>query len=357
MTEPAIEWRVESNALTNPPSSWARVMPKDTFDYARLAERIALKNPVCSVEQAESVLRTRDAEILAILLEGSQVCLENAFTYHLSLKGRLAAPDDPLPPDSVLNLQVYAARPLVEELRRKAKLKRLPPEQKIPVLTGAEDTVLHLHDVLNSDGVLQLTGTQLLFDPKIGNGECVIAGTREGRIVQTRFALLSNSLILVVPEIPSQTQPWNNEYRLSVSTRYTAHGSLRTGVYQRLLRTPLAIQLGASNGILSGAETSAPLVQVTGGHLNTEGARVRVQAAIDAQSGELRLTLLDMNEGGATSDAVRVNGNTTYTLSGYPGSDLTSLEVTVLDYAALLRKIRDEYQGRLVEILDVGAGS
>jgi hypothetical protein len=333
------------------------VIPKDSFDYARLAERIVLKNPVCSVEQAESVLRTRDAEILAILLEGSQVLLENAFTYYTTITGRLALPDDPLPPNSTVKVQVRVARPFVEALRQKAKLVRLPSEQKAPVLSSAEDTVLELHDVLNSDGILRLTGTQLLFDPKTGNGECVIAGTREGRAVQTRFALLSNSLILVVPEIPSQTQPWNNEYRVSVSTRYTAHGSLRTGVYQRLLRTPLAVQLGANNGILSGAETSAPLVRLTGGHLTQEGARTRIQAAIDGQSGELRLTLLDMNEGGASGDAVRVTGNNTYTLSGYPGSDVTTLEVTVLDYAALLSKIRDEYQGRMVDILDVGAGS
>jgi hypothetical protein len=357
MTEPAIEWRVEPNALTSPPSSRALVIPKDSFDYTRLAERIVHKNPVCSVEQAESVLRTRDAEILAILLEGSQVLLENAFTYHTTITGRMALPDDPLPPNSTIKVQVRVARPFVEALRQKAKLVRLPAEQKAPVLSSAEDTVLALNDVLNSGGVLRLTGTELLFDPKTGNGECVIAGTREGRTVQTRFAMLSKSLILVVPDIPSQTQPWNNEYRVSVSTRYTAHGSLRTGVYQRLLRTPLAVQLSADDGILSGAETSAPLVRLTGGHLTAEGTRTRIQAVLDALSGELRLSLLDMSEDGETGDAVRVSGNTTYTLTGYPGSDVTTLEVTVLDYAALLSKVRDEYQGRLVDILDVGAGS
>lgn len=352
----AIQWRPEKNSLTTPHSHWVRIIPKDSLGYARLAERIVLKNPVCSAEQAESVLRTRDEEIMEILLDGSQVSLENAFTYHLSVTAKLDAPDDPLPPDATVNVQVYAVRPFVEAVRQEAKLERLPPDQKAPVIAGTEDTVLGLNDVLNPSGVLRLSGTELLFDLQSGSGECVIEGTREGRTVQTRFAMISNSLILVVPEIPSQPDPWNNEYRVSVSTRYTAHGSLRTGTYQRLLRTPLAVSLGNNDGILSGAETDAPLARVTGGQLNGDSARVRVQAAIDGLTGELRLNLLDMREGGATGDAVRVIGDGLHVLPGYAGSALLSLNVTVDNYTALLAKVRDEYQGRLVDILDVDGG-
>jgi hypothetical protein len=353
----SIVWRPEENAMTNPRSHWVRVIPKDSLGYAKLAERIVLKNPVCSAEQAESVLRTRDTEILAILLDGSQVSLENAFTYHLSVTAKLDAPDDPLPPDATVNVQVYAARPFVEAVRHAAKLERLPPEQKLPLIAGAEDTVLGLNDVLNPGGVLQLTGTGLLFDPKTGSGECVIAGTREGRAVQSRFAMISNSMILVVPEIPAQTEPWNNEYRVSVTARYTAHGSLRTGAYQRLLRTPLAVVLGQNNGILSGAETS-PLARVTGGQLNgAASVRVRIQAAINAQDGKLRLSLLDMSEGGAAGDEVRVTHNGVCALPGWVGSDLSSLEVTVDNLKDLVSKIMEEYTGRLVDILDVSSGS
>ena len=353
----AIQWRPEKNSLTTPHSHWVRIIPKDSLGYARLAERVVLKNPVCSAEQAESVLRTRDEEIMEILLDGSQVSLENAFTYHLSVTAKLDAPDDPLPPDHVINVQVYAVKPFAEAVRQAAKLERLPPEQKVPLIAGAEDTVLGLNDVLNPSGVLRLSGTELLFDLQSGSGECVIEGTREGRTVQTRFAMISNSLILVVPEIPSQSDPWNNEYRVSVSTRYTAHGSLRTGTYQRLLRTPLAVSIGNDDGILSGAEADAPLARVTDGQLTGQSARVRVQAAIDAQSGELRLALLDMREGGAAGDAVHVTGDGVYTLTGYADSALTSLEVTVDNYTALLAKLREEYTGRLVDILDVDGGA
>jgi hypothetical protein len=353
----SIQWRIELNALTNPPSYRAIVVPKDTFGYARLAERIVLKNPVCSAEQAEAVLRTKDETILEILLEGCHVALENSCAYILSVSGRMEEPDDQLPPNSAVNVRIHPARPFVEKLRQEAHLERLPPEQKAPVIAGAEDTVLGLNDVLNSGGVLRLAGTDMLFDPKTSTGECVIEGTREGRVVQTRFAMISNSLVLVVPEIPSQTQPYNNEYRVLISTRYTAHGTLRTGTYQRLLRTPLVVQLGSNDGILSGVEASAPLVRVTGGQLSAEGARVRIQAAINAQDGQLRFNLLDMNEGGSAGNAVAVTANGAYTLPGYAGSGVTTLEVTVLDYTALFNKIREEYTSRLVDILDLGGGS
>jgi len=204
--------------------------------------------------------------------------------------------------------------------------------------------------------MLRLTGTDLFFDPRTGNGECVLEGTRNGRTVQTRFAMTSNTQVLVVPQIPAQPDPWNNEYRVSVSTHYTAHGNLRTGTYPRLLRTPLAIDPAGNNGILSGSETS-PLVRVTDGQLSEADARVRIQAVLNAQDGDLYLSLLDMNKGGVAGDAVRVTGNGTYTLPGYTGSALTSLEVTVDRYPLLEKKIREEYTGRMVDILDVSGGA
>ncbi len=59
-------------------------------------------------------------------------------------------------------------------------------------------------------------GSNLLFEPEHNSGECVIKGTRSGSINQLQFALVSNSTILVVPDIPSPANPWNNEYTLSV---------------------------------------------------------------------------------------------------------------------------------------------
>jgi hypothetical protein len=156
--------------------------------------------------------------------------------------------------------------------------------------------------------------------------------------------------------VPTQTQPWHNEYRLSITTTYSEHGTPRTGIYKQMLRTMLGVRIGDDPGILSSSGT-VPLVTVTGGTLAAEGARLRIQVVLDAQDGDLRFSLLDMEEGGKTGDDVRVAANGVYTLHGWTGCDVTSMEVTVADYAGLLALVRSPYAGRLVDILDVSMGS
>jgi hypothetical protein len=43
------------------------------------------------------------------------------------------------------------------------------------------------------------------------------------------------------PDIPTQADPWNNEYTVSISTQYTEHETVRKGVYERMLRSPLTM--------------------------------------------------------------------------------------------------------------------
>lgn len=351
-----VQWRPQLNALTTPQSYKAQPVPRDSLGYDAIAERIALKNPVINAELAQSVMLTLREVIKEELSNGNQVSLENFATWHLSLAVRLAAPDDPLPPaDEIVRAQVYASRTFADEVRQSVELERLAPTRKAPVLAGAEDTVLRLADVLNPDGLLRLSGKDLFFAPDDSETGCVIAGTRSGSTVQTRFGPISNSEVLVVPDVPAQNAPWNNEYRVSIMTRYTEHGSLRTGSYGRPLRTPLSVTLGREDGILSGADT-APLVSVGNGILEGEQSRIRIQAVLDSRSGELRLNLLDMADNGEQGDTVTVSGNGPYILPDLAGSSLSELEVTVQNAAGLEKLVRTDYGGRLVDILNVQAG-
>ena len=353
-----VYWQPKLNALTTPRSYKAQVVPTNFCGYDEISEGIANKNPIWSAGLVKAILLAEREEIIERLINGDQVSLERWFTYHLTIKRRLQALEEELPPDKrIVKLNGYASKTAVQEVQDTVELERLAPEVKLPVLESTEDTVLHLKDVLNSNGLLRLTGTNLLFHTEDGDGECVIEGTANGRTVQTRFGDITNTLLFVLPDIPGQTQPWQNEYRISVSTRYTEHGTLRTGIYPGLLRTPLSVNLSADDGILSGGPASTPLARVTGGHLTAEGARVRIQALVDAQDGDLRLSLLDMTENGAVGNAVTASSNGVYTLPGYTGADVTTLEVTLLDYAALVTKAREQYAGRLVDILDVSGGS
>ena len=351
-----VQWRPQPNALTTPHSQKAQVVPRASLGYDEIAERIARRNPVINADLAKSTLELAREIIQEELINGNQVSLENFLTWHLTLAVRLDGPDDPLPPaDEIVRTQVYASRTFADEVRQAVELERLAPTRKLPVIAGAKDSVFRLKNVLNPRGLLRLTGSDLFFDPDEPETGCVLEGTRNGRTVQTRFGSISNSEVQVIPDIPAQNDPWNNEYLVSVSTRYTEKGSLRTGTCDHPLRTPLSITLGNGDGILSGADRN-PLVTVGSGSLEAESVQVRIQAVLNSQSGELRLGLLDMRLNGAQGDTVRVSGNGTYTLPDLAGSPLSGLEVTVQDAAGLEELIRKGYSGRLVDILDIQGG-
>jgi hypothetical protein len=67
----------------------------------------------------------------------------------------------------------------------------------------------------------------------------------------------------------------------------------------------------------------------------------------------LTFNLLDMTEGGKAGAAVTVLANGAYTLAGFSGSALSSLNVTVNSFADLVKMIRSGYSGRLVDVLVV----
>lgn len=353
----AIQIRLEINTLTTPPSYRIRFVPIRSAGREDIAADIALRHPNFSKADILTILNTKDEVILLRILNGEQVTEEGYCSWFPSFTGKLDSPDDPTPPlDKCLHLNARVSSAFVERVRQLAQTTRLPMDKKLPLINSAFDTILKLNDVLNAQGVLQVIGEDLFFDEEAGTGECVIEGTNNGRAVQTRFVSIANNAIQIMPDIPSQTQPWHNEYRLTVSTHYTEHGTLRTGIYARMLRTPLGVRIGDNPGILSTSGT-VPLVTVTGGALSAEGARVRIQAVYNVQDSELRFSLLDMKEGGKVGDDVRVTANGVYTLPGYTGGDVTNMEVTVADYAALLALVRNSYGGRLVDILDVSVGS
>jgi hypothetical protein len=355
-----IQWRPEINALTTPQSYRILFLPRNIVGKADMAARMAKALPNYTEEEFRTFINLHNQLIAESLINGEQVTEENNFTYSLSFTGKLDSADDPLPPlDECLQVRIYASTTLVKAVRQAAQTERLPEEKKLPLISVTQDTVLELKDVLNPDGVFQLTGDNLAFDRSVpGNGQCVIAGTQSGTTVQSRFVRIEPGEILLMPDIPAQAQPWNNEYTVSVSVRYSEHGTLRTGSYSRMLRTPLTLSnFGHPNppevGILSGKEDS-PLVSVTGGSVSADET-LRIQVILDLRQDALLFSLLDMREGGRTGAAVTVTADGEQTLPGFSGSAVSSLDIRVNDYAALKAMLRNNYGGRAVDVLAVTA--
>jgi hypothetical protein len=315
------------------------------------------KNPLYTKTLAQGFLTDLVDVIYEEMLDGNLVTIAKLFSGHADLTGRLETAEDSLAAlEQCLHARFTPAKELNERLQQNAHTERKPADKKLPQLHTAFDALLKLNDVLNPVGLLQIEGDNLFFNADDGVSECVIEGTRNGRTVQSRFTRIEAGEIQIMPDIPSQTEPWNNEYSISLTTRYTERGTLRTGSYARMLRTPLDVRIGNNPGILSSGGTS-PLVTVTGGSLSSEGARVRIQVLHDVQDDNLRLNLIDMKDGGKEGNEVQVAAHGVFTLAGYAGGEVTSLEVTVADYAAFYTLVRNTYGGRLVDILDVSMGT
>jgi len=352
-----IQWRPEINAMTTPQSYWIRFMPRNVLSTADMAARMAKALPNYSEEEFKTFIALHNQLLAESLSNGEQVTEENAVTYSLSFTGRLNSQDDPLPPlEECLQVRIHASPPFIAAVRQAAKTERLPLEKKLPLIAAAEDTVLRLKDALNPAGMLRLTGNDLQFDPVQGTGECVIEGTQSGRTAQSRFGKIEDSEIILMPEIPAQAQPWNNEYKVSVSTRFSAHGTLRTGTYARMLRSPLPVaKMGHPNppeaGILTGKESS-PHVSVTGGSVSADET-LRIQAVLDLRADTLLFSLLDMKEDGKEGAAVTVTANGAVTLPGFSGSAVSSLSIRVNSFDGLKEMVRNDYGGRVVDILEI----
>lgn len=352
-----IKWRPVINALTTPQSYRLLFLPRNTIGDEQLTAEIAEANPNYNEEAVRTILTSRDEKIQQHLSNGNQVVLENAFTYTIGLTGRLDAPDDPSPDiDECLQVRIHAAPAFVDGVRHAAHLERVAMSKKLPLITTAWDTLLKQDNMLNPTGVLQISGEDLYFDEEQGTGECVIEGTESGRAVQTSLVMVTNITIILVPDIPSQAYSWNNEYRISVSTHYTEHGTLRTGIYERMLRTPLTVPgMGQANppetGILTGSAASA-YITVIGGSV-TADETLRIQVIQDLVEEQLLFNLIDMQKEGAAGNEVSVMANEAYNLPGFSGSVVNSLDIVVNDYVALWNMVRNSYGGRLVDVLDV----
>jgi hypothetical protein len=164
--------------------------------YDDIAARLALKNPNWPKDMIKAILMEGHAEIAKMLNEGMQVTLENAFTFRPSLHARLDAPDDQLPPiDKLLEVTVSASQPFIKAVRQNARLERLPPGEKAPVILATEDTVLELNDVLDSAGALRISGNNLAFEKGALGCGCLIEGTRSGSAVQPQLVRRLNRLM------------------------------------------------------------------------------------------------------------------------------------------------------------------
>lgn len=348
-----IQWRPEVNALTSPVSYKMLHVPRRTAGYAEMAADISSANPVFTQTMVSSLAPLIMDWILERLLDGEQVVLTDAFIFRTGFSGKLNTPDDAPPADpNLLQVNVRAAKAFLRKLRERGLIERLPASEKLPLISVAMDTLLKASDTVNAEGALRLTGSNLNFDVNDPACGCVIEGTRSGQTKQAALLEVMPASVLLLPQLPEQDNPWNNEFTLTLTARYSQRGSLRSCTYRRRLRSPIVWD-GEEHedgvGMLTGS-ANAPYVTISSGDGVTDGV-LRVQAAYDAGSGGLLLSLRSLDVDGPTGTAVLVLANGDYTLPGVTGIPVNSLEVTVEQYGPLVELVRNGYAGTLSDVL------
>lgn len=348
-----IQWRLESNPLTNPTSYKVRIMPRVAMDYEAIAQAIAARNPNFSAVAVETILRELREEVRIQLNNGNSVTLKDFCSFKTTANVRLETPSSPMPPPGTsLMTTISASITLRDDVRTGATYEKLPATEKAPVITSITNTNYELPDVIAYMSVMDVVGSNLQIGPDIADSKVTITGSRNGEHNPVMFAERKPSRILFTANQSSQTDVWNNEWQVSVTTRYTENGSLRTGTYNRYLRAPLNISHAAlPKGCLSSGETAA-LANVTD---NTGNEMIRICADVNAQDDILRFWLTGMEVDSPVGDAVIINANQAYTLSGFAGSAVTSLEITTVNWEAIKTLVKTKYTNRMYDILNITA--
>jgi hypothetical protein len=93
-------------------------------------------------------------------------------------------------------------------------------------------------------------------------------------------------------------------------------------------------------------------VSVTGGVVSADET-LRIQAVLDIHAGHLLFSLLDMSEDGKAGAVVTVTENGTFTLQGFAGSAISSMDISVDNFTDLVKMARNVYMGRVVDVLEV----
>ena len=341
----AIEYKVESNALTVPPSYNARPFPKVIYDYAGLSKQINLHNPTIPADTARAVLEAFRNECLIQIPAGNTIKLEGFISIVASLKGKMDTPASPLP-TGPLDVLAKIAKPLKDEIRNAATYSRLEYSTKAPQILMAFDTVTEIEQYVRDGYGCEINGSNMSFDKTDTDQGIFLLSEAGNNIRQANTSLINPSKLIFVPALDPAAQPAGThsvEQVLSVVTKYTSGGQLRTGTYNKKLRTTNVISDAAGDDIFvtGGAATGPATVSAyTGSQVNCI-----IVAKIDT-FGQLTLSVGEV--GGSQGQALNVDAAGDFVLTGMD-DDVT---VTVSDYDTLYATV-ESYTKYLKEVCDL----
>lgn len=323
----AIGYYLALNALTNPPSYSGRVVPNQILGYDQIAAQINLRNPTIPVQTAKSVLEAFANEVKIQLADGNTVNLTNFCSFVVTMPIKLETPNDPLPSNPI-NISAKPSTPFKDAVKTAATYTRLPTPIKAPTISASYDSSTSVEGFVRNGWGLTIAGTNLRFDPTDATQGVFLLSQAGNDIRQENISLNDPSRLIVIPGLDPAVQPAGAasvEHVLSVRSKYTDNGTLRTGGYGKKLRTKNMISDTNKKLFVTGTATSGPAVVKTYAGSAVD-CRILAQVKTD---GSLTLSIGSMT--GSFGQEMTVAANGDYTLAGLAAD----VVVTVSDYEAL----------------------
>lgn len=304
----SINYGVRQNALTTPPSNTCVVEPKDIFGYDEISAAINGKNPTLPVATIATVIQALKDEIIVQLLAGNTVKFENFVSFVTTLPGKLALPTDPADKNK---LQIIAKiAPLYkEELRMAAELVRTGYPVKGPQIVAAFDTNLDMQNFIETGRPFKIIGANFAFDPSDTEQGVFTTTTAGVTTRQTNIAQNLPSGIIIIPAANVITDGGKVDVTVTVKTRYTQNGLIKTGTLVNRVRG-----LHSGSNVLFGMSGGSNPVEYTAAGLSSGDRFVFVANLRPDNNVEISVGLF-ANPGLFGAAVVMTEENVGYTIS------------------------------------------
>jgi nucleoid DNA-binding protein len=342
----AVGYQVVANALTNPPSYTCRVVPSKSLGYDEVAAQINLHNPTIPVSTAKTVLEAFREEVKLQLADGNTVNLANFVSFVTTMPVKLASATDSLPSNPI-SVSAKPSTTFKGEVQQAATYTRLATPVKAPTLNAAFDASTGIDGFCRNGYGLRISGSNLRFNADDSDQGVFLMSQAGNDMRQDNISLNDPSNLIVIPGLDPATQPAGAasvEHVLSVRSKYTDNGTLRSGGYSKKMRTTNVISDTNKKLFVTGAATSGPAVVKT-----YSGSTVNCRILAQVQTtGELTLAIAPLS--GSFGQAMTVAANGDFVLAGLAAN----VTVTVTDWEALAAAAQS-YGRYFVEFCNISA--
>lgn len=340
----AISYQVTPNMLTNPPSFTCRPVANAVLGYDEVAAQINLRNPTIPATTAKTVLEALRLEVKEQLAAGNTVNLSNFVSFVVTMPVKLAASTDPLPANPI-NISAKPSTTFKTEVQAIATYTRVPTPVKAPTLNSAYDSSSGIDGFCRNGYGLRISGSNLRFNADDVEQGVFLLSAAGNDMRQDNISLNDPSNLIVIPGLDPAVQPAGAasvEQVLTVRSKYTDNGSLRSGGYSKKLRALNVITDSNKKLFVTGTATSGPATVKT-----YTGTQVKCRILAQASStGIITLSIAPLS--GAFGQEMTVTANGDYVLQGLAAN----VTVTVSDYDGLVTAV-NSYSRYLQEVCDL----